>query len=923
MNIIGEGINKTISEQIKIRQKIYGSKNRSIEQLEYLNSRTAFVKLMSSVNITDDFDPTSSELKSIKDSIKGNILAREFILFNGTSQAEVDKVTPQRSGLVRNNSIINQYAYGLGGLEFGPRPMPGIIDVNIKTENRGSLKTSTIRVKAWNRVQFEILDLLYLRLGYTVLLEFGNAMYFKNDGTFIKNRPWSLETPFLNGKYTTQSILNKMQETRIESNGNYDAIFGKVVNFSWQFLEDGSYDIVIIVRSIGDVIESLKTNILVSDTDNQDNQETEAQETPTIESYKDKNQLGKLAYDSKNLLSTIPLAKGGCRSTNITSAVINNAGLVFDNNKKDLLQQDFQGSESQYYIRLGALLSFIQNFIVPKYLKNNQTEEPIINFDFGDDNLIYTVLNQISIDPRVCLITTSINSSTGNRYLYASEGEAYVKEISNIKVGQVMNIYVNFMYVLTTLDANLDSQNVSSLVDFLKSILLGISKALGSINSLEPFIDEDTNTIKIIDQSTIPGKYELMSALQRVTPDETVMLDIYGYYNNGAGFVRNFGIKSELTPNLATMLTIGAQSSGAVVGEDSTALSSLNKGLVDRIKNEVVDAVRETTPEKDKIEEIEIRFPNANKNFSESAFKLGSLNGSLPTWDVENIDSYTQVQSNFLAYTNAKQAIKSKKPSATIGFIPVSLNLTLEGISGLKIYNALRIDTSYLPSNYPNTMDFIITGLTHNIKSNVWTTDITTNMVPKDPIVGTGNTLTSRSQNRAQSNPLPSTPSTPFTGSTPNADRLRSVLTGLGYNEKGQEISSGGDITLQTANATISVLTTIKSLLPSLSITVTGGNDLYHQQLSYNSRHSRGTGIDFVISPATPSNVNEIENILLGYAAGNNPNFRFINEYASPTKAATAKHFHISWGPGTESQSTVIRAIKLAQQGKITTYDIA
>ena len=39
MNIVGEGINKTISEQIKVRQKIYGSINRTVEQLEYLNSR--------------------------------------------------------------------------------------------------------------------------------------------------------------------------------------------------------------------------------------------------------------------------------------------------------------------------------------------------------------------------------------------------------------------------------------------------------------------------------------------------------------------------------------------------------------------------------------------------------------------------------------------------------------------------------------------------------------------------------------------------------------------------------------------------------------------------------------------------------------------------------------------------------------------
>ena len=111
-----------------------------------------------------------------------------------------------------------------------------------------------------------------------------------------------------------------------------------------------------------------------------------------------------------------------------------------------------------------------------------------------------------------------------------------------------------------------------------------------------------------------------------------------------------------------------------------------------------------------KLEELNERFPNANTNFSEAAFQLGSLNGSTPTWDAENIDSYSQLQSDFLTYQNTKQAITNKKSSPSTPFIPINLNLVLDGISGLKIYNTLRVDASYLPSNYPASMDFIILG---------------------------------------------------------------------------------------------------------------------------------------------------------------------------------------------------------------------
>ena len=53
-----------------------------------------------------------------------------------------------------------------------------------------------------------------------------------------------------------------MRKKRLESCGNYDASLGKVVNFRWTLNKDLSYDITVTVRSVGDVIESLKMNAL-------------------------------------------------------------------------------------------------------------------------------------------------------------------------------------------------------------------------------------------------------------------------------------------------------------------------------------------------------------------------------------------------------------------------------------------------------------------------------------------------------------------------------------------------------------------------------------------------------------------------------------------------------------------------------------
>jgi hypothetical protein len=789
MNIVGEGLRKFVSEQIAIRQGIYGSgfngvKNRTLEEIEYLNSRTAFVKLVSSVNLTDKFNPTSAELKAIKKEYGASKLAETFILFNGTSN--INNI--QRSGINREGNLINNTAaYGVGGLEFGLRPMPGITSATIKTETRGSLKTGTINIKAWNRAQFEIIDILYLRLGYGILLEWGNTIYFDNNKNLVKQQPNSIAKDFLTGTYNTQTVLAAINKKREESSGNYDAIFGKVVNFSWQFGENGSYDITLTIRSIGDVIEGLKLNVLVNDTigditvndsstDSSDSTPPEEPPKPTIESYKDKHEIGRLLYYVKKCLDkSLPekVKTNGCRSIG-DILVGGQRQLTIDiANEKNFLVQVYAGNENQYYIRLGAFLNFLQERVVPKY-KHNGTLIPQISFDYKtDNNIIYVIagegtVSQVSTEPDKCVITTQIKfqkkgSNNVNTYYYAPEGQPFKTELGNVTVGQVMNIYLNFKYILNVLDeqATQDSSSKKSAkaITVLNALLNGVSNAIGGANRLAVYVDEEENKIKIIDENPLSGKNEVIKALDKGIPnDEKITkLNLYGYYNNQttAGFVRKFGFKTEITPELSYMLSIGAQAAGSVVGQDSTALSKLNEGLEDRIKPEVVDPItgnaEAVETKTTKLAELNERYKNSYNNFSKALKNLGSRNNKTkPVWDKENINNYSNLQLDFIEYNEAKTAIKTQKASNHVGFIPVSLNLTLDGMSGIKIYNALRVDTAYLPSNYPTTMDFIITGVSNKIENNTWTTDLTTVMVPRDP--SQSNNLQDQDENESTQN---------------------------------------------------------------------------------------------------------------------------------------------------------------------------
>ena len=61
-----------------------------------------------------------------------------------------------------------------------------------------------------------------------------------------------------------------------------------------------------------------------------------------------------------------------------------------------------------------------------------------------------------------------------------------------------------------------------------------------------------------------------------------------------------------------------------------------------------------------------------------------------------------------------------------IGFIPVELELTLDGISGIKIYQQLKIRQQFLPKSYPESLGFLITKVNHKISNNSWDTIIGT-----------------------------------------------------------------------------------------------------------------------------------------------------------------------------------------------------
>jgi hypothetical protein len=758
MNIIGEGFNTEILGQINQRQKIYGAAYRTNQILSYLNSRTGWCKLVS-----------GAEVKSEPRAGLGIPEAKKYVLFNGMVDEGKSLGSGGRAGIARTDSVYTNTAYGLGGLQLGERPMPGIISADVKTETRGSLKTANVKIKAWNTTQFDIIDVLYLRLGYSLLLEWGHSSYYNNDGAYIPDNPHSIADTFLGDSLDYDGILELIQKKRLESNGNYDALFGKLVNFSWTFANDMSYDIDLTIRSVGDVIESLKCNVIApvttktnpaitttpppSDSTQPTQPTTPPEPTPDdiIVAAKNKNSISKFFYECQQKFGTSGQYNFSPYRANAGMKWLTN--VVVSKDKKehiDVVQQLFSGGDNgkdrtEYYIRLGSFLDFFENKIVPVLKdKNNRV---ITSLKFNSDtekNLIYIAPRQMSADPRICIFKKTFNIYNNNeivaeKFLF-TECEEFEIGIGDNLYGKLMNVYLNFTFILGELDRLKDQEGNIKLIDFLQSLVAGICDATGNFNKLDVIISPNQDDlVTIIDEVPLPDRDKFLTKFGLSTT--RAIFDVYGYYQRNevdknnisvqhGGFIKDFQMKTEITPQMASMITIGSTSNGNIVGSDATALSKMNKGIIDRYKVAVKDP---SSPVVETTQSLQDKFSESLNNFNKFVNSFSSRNyQSKPEWDLPSIEAYKATVKDFLTYDQAKKSEETGKGSPTIGFLPFNLTLKMDGLSGMKVYQKYTIDTSFLPTNYPNNLDFLIKSVNNSISNNVWETTIESIAVPNN-----------------------------------------------------------------------------------------------------------------------------------------------------------------------------------------------
>jgi hypothetical protein len=799
-DIIGTPVDDYVALQINKRQSDHGSGvigSKSLDQLRVLNSNTSWVKLVSGAEVTDSKRIPVGEPT-------GLALAKKYILFGGVKDLQT--------------GFPKEYQIGGQTNVYGYLPPPGIENIKVSYLNRGSVRKAEIKIKVYGKEQFQVIDALYLRLGYYVLLEWGHSLYSENSGGVKSMGSTVCDDKFFNyGSTTTVLQVSKdIESYRRKYSGNYDGMFGRVTNFS--FTRDGeSYDVSLTITSTGDIVESLKINIPPNrkEIETIKNISLALTETPAsdkitaLESSNDssptKDKLSAylfiqklffrqiyttdptdITYEAQGIFGNEKIeignfvkptskisissattespneielkemkekkANGETRWTPKTTGAVKDideaikekelaianekktgpkdsftlSGISTISQKQDDVVYFFYSNGSDYesnipedlgfYMRLGHLLEYIQKNVIPKV---ETTKQPIINLDYDENtNFMYHAPGQISLDPRVCVVNGVIYKNIICFPQLRTWGD------SSIGVAKIMNIYVSFKEIQKLLG---DGKEEINLYKFLDGLCKSLNVALGGVNNLEPVLDEFDNTMRIIDSS-----YQFYQS-----PKVNYGLSLYGYKenNNISTFVKNIKTKTKIPPEMKSVVQVASTSNKYTTGVEGSMFARLNKGIEDLYALKFTDPDPSTqingNGKDGAVQNYVKNFYGTSKLALGYKYNSSGLSQESPELDDSAINNNITIVTEFYKYLQFRlsETYKNKNyASPTQGLIPFDLGITIDGLSGFRIYNRLLFDTSFFPTSYSTAMRFLLSNISHNVSNQTWETTLETVM---------------------------------------------------------------------------------------------------------------------------------------------------------------------------------------------------
>ena len=420
-------------------------------------------------------------------------------------------------------------------------------------------------------------------------------------------------------------------------------------------------------------------------------------------------------------------------------------------------QNLFEGTNLNYpvYIPLGFFIMILNHSSLLYLTESEGSISPIIYIDYNTEaNLCLSTDKMLSADPYKFFIpfegTTEAYRSlfdklgvdtddfwdpNNNNPISTTVGTVNPFRVSDAVTtgyqsyrGKIMNVLVNIDYLLKLIKshASSDSGNSANLKPLLEELITDMGKAFGNANVFRLGFNDQSDCYFISDDQIVPSK-------QTMQPN-TNELPLYGLNS----IAKSISIKTDISSKLANIIAISANSeitNQATGGKEASSFGAFNSNFKDRYKSLTTELDTKVTKKEKNKKAAEEKKKNAKqkaaKQFDEAIKNFYSYSS--------NSEGMVNLATNYYIDRMAETTVNDAGARAS-AMIPVTLNFTTDGISGLGMLNGFTINNDLLPYNYKrnrnilggqsddSTIGFIIVGLDHTLSENKWTTEIRANM---------------------------------------------------------------------------------------------------------------------------------------------------------------------------------------------------
>ena len=668
---------------------------------------------------------------------------------------------------------------GVATVSYQNRPTPGITSISVQPkDSKNTIVEATINFQVWTLKDLELYERLYMCPGVTLRLEWGWSM--KCIDSDIDPAPTSPSTV-----WSPVGYYNMALGRRKETGGNWDGMMGKVINFEWQLNNSGGFDCMTKIITLGDMLMSTRLERSINQKSNSSKKDSSAVESTPLTNMKASLASAKETIQEKSVWYDMSSVDQSNLDAVAAMQKVAGVGVPASGEK------DSAGEATEYVADDGwfdqghiqyVYWSWIEDYLITGNLGFNPSgagSSPF-NYDLTDSTYppgattkqkdIFPKLYSgrvdfggevrqastcrnakflTSCDPFICALPgfelTSL--AAANRVVMrvskigrlffdpptkssSDQNQAFTQNnsVPPIKLrsfatkddyerGFIRNILVNVRWVEMVLDKN------KTVDGFLKELLDGISEACGGIWEFEVVGDEKfPEMLRVVETSVIEDSAGTSEFVLKV-------------YNKNSQ-VRNVTMTSKVSERMKGSILAGQaranqenKTQNGTTTDDAKAQSFFGIPVRD---------LTDYGSEPIKHEDIGAKQADVNKGSKSLDEMKDELRKSVQDlYNDRSDETVDRCKGSLKELVNYSERDGKKSLVTSNYIIPFSLDLEIDGISGLKFGNKLKPD--YVPERYISTIDekgtvtskifFQVKQIKHTIDGSGWKTNIETHPV--------------------------------------------------------------------------------------------------------------------------------------------------------------------------------------------------